>query len=300
VEEVKKVERVLYISPVSIGSETAKKLLVEFHSLAEEKTRTETQQRLRNVYRNSPEFARQFDPDAHNEEEFVVRNLQREEVKAATNLPSFERYVFLSKESNVIFEDADFEVADLPKDLQSLSLRAETSDGGFIALGGKTHFADFNDLRNKTNNQLIIQGRDINWVNGTYERMRLLLNSERRRTRTFVYGNSLVLFWTSVVLLLFLEYWIAKFLYPPFSLKQPMSGTGALVMFGVLFGSIVVLGNLIIGFYTYCFPYFEIEGNLSRPRLASRTIVATVISALYVGTIVNLVIILVKAVFLNR
>ncbi|MGB9121721.1 MAG: hypothetical protein WCE73_13955 [Candidatus Angelobacter sp.] len=297
---MRKVEKVLYISPLSVSAETAKKLITEFHSLAQEKTRAETQQRLRNAYRNSPDFAHQFDPKAHNEEEFVTRNLEREEVKTATNLPSFERYIFLSKESNVIFEDADFEIPDLPKDLRALSLRTDTQDGGFIALSAKTHFTDFNDVRNKSNNQLIIQGGDINWVNGTYERMRLLLNSEQRGTRTFVYGNSLVLFWTSVVLFLFVEYWTAKFLYPSFDLRQPLSGTGALVMFGVLFGSVVVIANVVIGLYAYCFPYFEIEGNLSRPRLASRAVVATIISALYVGTIVNLVRILVKAIFLKN
>lgn len=296
---MKKVEKVLYISPLAFSSETAKKLIAEFHSIAQEKTRAETQQRLRNTYRNSPEFARQFDPEAHTEEEFVTRNLEREEVKIATNLPSFERYIFLSKESNVIFEDSEFDIADLPKDLRSLSLRAETQDGGFITLAAKTHFENFNDLRNKANNQLIVQGPNINWVNGTYERMRSLLISERKNTRTFVYGNSLILFWTSVVLLLFTEYWIVRFLIPSFNLRQPLSGTGALVMFSVLFGSIVVLGNLIIGFYTYCFPYFEIEGNLSRPRAASRTIVAAIISALYIGTIVNLVRMLVNAIFLK-
>jgi hypothetical protein len=58
-------------------------------------------------------------------------------------------------------------------------------------------------------------------------------------------------------------------------------------MFGILLGTLVVVGELGFAMLRYWFPYFEIEGNISRGRLASRKAVASIASTIYVGAIVN-------------
>ncbi len=164
---------------------------------------------------------------------------------------------------------------------------AEGPNGRFIDVRVQTRFADFNEVRNRQLNQIVIQGEDPDWVNAVYEKFRRLIEPQELKTRRFVYGNCLKLFWFSVVLLLFAEYRVARWLYPDFTLEAPLSGTGALVMFGVLTGSLLIFANTIITIFTHWFPYFEVEGNLSRSRTASRKSVTAVLSTLYTAAIVN-------------
>jgi hypothetical protein len=280
-------ERVFKVPPVAISIETADSILRELRQLTEERRNSEFEQRLRIAYNDNPAGRAALDPGAANEQDFVNRNRENPQFRAAANIPTYQNHVFLATSGNVSFDAADFELTDVPKDVYFVKARADGLNGRFIELQLKTDFNDFNEARNWKMNQFLVQGEDRNWVNAVYERLRLLLIPEQLKVRKFVYGNVLKVFWSSIVLVLFAEYRIARWLRSGFNLREPLSGTGALVMFGVLLCTLIAFGNLAIPLYTYWFPYFEVDGNLSRARTASRTVVVAVVSAIYTAAILN-------------
>ena len=168
-----------------------------------------------------------------------------------------------------------------------MKARADGINGRFIELQLKTDFRDFNEIRNWQSRQLLVQGEDRNWVTGVYDRIKLLVDAERLQTRSVIYGNILKVFWVTALLVLFAEYRAVKWVSHGFSLTQPLSGTGALLMFGVLLGTLIVLGELGVAMLTFWFPYFELEGNISRGRTASRKFVAGIASTIYTGAVIN-------------
>jgi hypothetical protein len=240
-----------------------------------------------------------MDPAARTEDEFVQRNLGNQEFWDMANIPTYQNYVFLAKSGNVIFDNADFLVGDLPKDVFFFKARADGLNGRFIEIHLTTDFKDFNQIRNSSTRQLLVQGDDRNWVTGVYERFRLLVDSERLQARGLIYANILKVYWLTVFLVLFSEYRGVKLLTNNFSLSKPLSGTGALLMFGILLGTLVVVAEVGIAMLTYWFPYFEIEGNISRGRTASRTVVAGIASTIYTGAIVNALILIFGPAFAN-
>lgn len=294
---MKREERVFRIRPLAVSQSTANSLVAELNSLATERVGQEFEQRLRVAYKADRAGTPNLDPEARTEDEFVRRNLGNQEFRTMAQLPTNQSYVFLANSGNVSFDFPDFHVEDLPRDVHFVRLRADGINGRFIEVQLKADFKDFNEARNWATNQLLVQGEDRNWVHGVYERLRLLIEPERLATRKTVYGNILTLFWVSVVLLLFGEYRIAKWLYPTFDLKEPLSGTGALVMFGILLGTVLAFGNFALPIYSYWFPYFEIEGNVSRGRLASRKVILGVASAIYTGALVNMLSLVFGSVF---
>ncbi|HXM22868.1 MAG TPA: hypothetical protein VN948_16535 [Terriglobales bacterium] len=282
---MKREERVLKIPPLAISVGTADALLEELSTLA--RRNSEFEQRLRAAYKADRAGTPQLDPEARSEDEFVRRNLANPDLWAMANIPTYQNYIFLTKSGNVSFDGADFTVADLPKDIFFLKARADGLNGRFIELQLKTDFSNFNDVRDWKTRQLLVQGEDRNWVTGVYERLKLLVDSECLHTRNFIYGNVLKVFWFSILLVLFAEYRTAKWFSSNFSLTQPLSGTGALAMFGILLATLIVVAELGIAMLTHWFPYFEIEGNISRSRTASRKIIVGIATTIYTGAIVN-------------
>jgi hypothetical protein len=276
---------VLKVRPVEITVDVEDAVVEELHRLAEERANSELQEKLRLLYRNNRAEAMRIDAQAQNEDDFAGRNVGNQQLR--TRMPIYERYTFLAPSANVQFEGPDFAVGDLPKDLDVVIARAEGINGRFIEVRVQTKFKDFNELRNEQLNQILVHGDSADWVNATCARLQALVEPQYLKTRGLIYRNSLVFFWSSVLLLLSAEYSIAKWLYPSFSVKTPLSGTGAIVMFGVLMGSIIVSAEVSIKLFTYWFPYFELEGNLSRARTASRRVVETIVAALYTVAIVN-------------
>jgi hypothetical protein len=284
---MKREERVLKIPALAISTETADALLCELSKLAAERRNTEFEQRLRAAYKTDRAGTPNMDPDAQSEDEFVRRNLANQDFWRMANLPTYQNYVFLAKSGNVSFDETGFTGADLPKDIFFLKARADGLNGRFIEVQLKTDFKDFNEVRDWKTRQLLVQGEDRNWVTGVYERLKLLVDSERLQTRSFIYGNILKVFWLTILLVLFAEYRAIRWLSHSFSLTQPLSGTGALVMFGVLLGTVISVAELGIAMLTYWFPYFEVEGNISRGRTASRKLAASIASTIYTGAIIN-------------
>jgi hypothetical protein len=284
---MKREERVLKIPPLDISVDSSDALLEELNNLATARRTSEFEQRLRAAYKTDRAGAPTLDPEARSEDEFVRRNLANPDLWAMANIPTYQNYLFLAKSGNVSFDSADFTVADLPKDIFFVKARADGLNGRFIEVQLKTDFANFNEIRDWKTRQLLVQGEDRNWVTGVYERLRLLIDSESLHTRNFIYGNALKVFWFSILLVLFAEYRAAKWFSSSFSLTQPLSGTGALAMFGTLLATLIVVAELGIAMLTYWFPYFEIEGNISRSRTASRKIIVGIASTIYTGAIVN-------------
>ena len=284
----RKTERVLKLMPIDVSLGAADAVVTLFHDLAVEHCSQEMLQRLRTLWLNNPQAAANIDPNAHSEEEFLARNVNNAALRTAAQIPSYERYTFLAPTSSVQFDSCDFTLADLPKDVHTITIRSDGFNGKFLEMRMRSIFKDFNEVRNSQLNQIVVHGDTTDWVNATHERIRSVVQPQLLKTRGLVYGNSLTLFWISFVLLLFAEYRIAKLLYPRFSLAAPLSGTGALVMYGVLVGSLLVLGNTVISAFSYVFPYFEIDGNLSRSRTATRKVVAGIVSTLYVAAVINL------------
>ncbi len=289
---MKREERVLKIPALMISTETADALLDELSKLAANRRKAEFEQRLRSAYKADRAGTPKMDPAAQSEDEFVQRNFANQDFWNAANIPTYQNYIFLAKSGNVSFDDSGFTLADLPKDIFFLKARADGLNGRFIEVQLKTDFQNFNDVRDWKTRQLLVQGEDRNWVTGVYERLKLLVDSERLQTRGFIYGNILKVFWLTILLVLFGEYRAVRWLSHNFSLTQPLSGTGALVMFGVLLGTVILVGELGIAMLTYWFPYFEVEGNISRGRTASRKIVASIASTIYTGAILNALILI--------
>jgi hypothetical protein len=298
---VKREERVLRVPAFAISTETGSTFLGELAGLANEKRNAEFEQRLRTAYKNDRASGNpQIDPEAQSEDDFVQRNITNQDFWKMANIPTYQNYIFLAKSGNVIFDDADFAVADLPKDIFYLKARADGINGRFIEVHLKTDYKNFNEARDLNSRQLLVQGEDRNWVTGVYERLKLLVDAERLQTRGLIYSNVTKIYWLTVILVLFAEYRAAKWLTHSFSLTQPLSGTGALVMFGILLGTLVVIAELGFAMLTYWFPYFEIEGNISRGRLASRKVVIGVASTIYTAAIVNLLALVLGPAFVGR
>jgi len=295
---MKREERVLIIPAFAISMSTADAFVGELTRLAREKRNSEFEQRLRTGYKSDRASGHpQMDPTAQSEDEFVQRNLNNQDFWRMANIPTYQSYIFLAKSGNVIFDDSDFSIADLPKDIFFLKARADGINEPFIEVHLKADFKDFGEARNPSSRQLLVQGEDRNWVTGVYERLKLLVDSERLQTRDLIYGNVTKLFWLTAVLVIFAEYRAAKWITHSFSLTQPLSGTGALVMFGVLLATLVVVAELGFATLRYWFPYFEIEGNISRGRLASRRVVVSIASTIYTGAIVNALILILGPTF---
>ena len=290
---MKREERVLKIPSFAISTETASAFFGELTKIASEKRNSEFEQRLRAAYKSDRASGNpKMDSAAQSEDEIVQRNLANQDFWKMANIPTYQNYIFLAKSGNVIFDDADFAVGDLPKDIFYLKARADGINGRVIEVHLKTDFKNFNEARDLNSRQLLVQGEDRNWVTGVYERLKLLIDSERLQTRGFIYGNITKAYWLTVLLVLFAEYRTAKWLTQSFSLTQPLSGTGALVMFGILLGTLAVAAEFGFAMLTYWFPYFEIEGNISRGRLASRKVVASITSTIYTGAILNALILI--------
>ena len=286
---VRKTERVLNIRPLEISLEAAAAVIALLHEVAAERVLFEASERLRLIYRNNPQQARQIDAAATNEDDFVTRHVNNPNYRVTAHIPPYEKYTFLSPTSHVQFESSDFTTQDLPKDVNLILAHVDGINGRFVDVKVRSMFKDFNEVRDPLLNQFVVHGENRDWVNATFERIRSVVEAQQFKTRSFIYGHCLSLFWVSVMLLLFAEYRVVKLGYPTFSLATPLSGTGALVMFGILMVSILVFANTIIRAFGYVFPYFEIDGNLSRSRTGARKLIAGVVSGLYVAAMLNVI-----------
>ena len=115
---MKREERVLKIPPLAISTQTADAIVEELTRLAGERRNSEFEQRLRAAYKADRGAGNpQADLGAQNEDDFVRRNIANQEFWRVANIPTYQNYVFLAKSGNVSFDDSDFTILDLPRDV---------------------------------------------------------------------------------------------------------------------------------------------------------------------------------------
>jgi hypothetical protein len=279
-------ERILRLPSLEISLQTAERILEVLHEIAQDHTDHEAGQRLRQAYQQSSNAIVQEDPEATTADLFVQRHIRDPKYLAVMNLPSYERYVFISQAESVEFQDVQFALRDLPSDINSIYIKV---DGGnhLVEIKLNSNFNDLLQVANKQLNQVVVQGTDATWVSGIYQKIDQLFRPEIKQIRTFVYGNVRLFSWAVAVLAWMAEYSLARLLHPQFNISSPLSGTGAILLFAVLLGTILLIGNLALPIYSFWFPHFELEGNISRSRSATRNFIAGVMVALLTGGIVN-------------
>jgi hypothetical protein len=280
---VRRHELILQIPSVTVAKETAEKLIEELHALAEQRATTEFAGRLRAAYRADPAEALKIDPQAAGEQNFVERNMANLALRQFVPASAYEKYTFLSESKNVQVEGDDLRLEDLPKDLDMFIARADGPAGRWVNVQMKARFVDFNDARNRAVRQIVIQGDDPDWVAGVHARLKSLVEPERNAVRDWVYRHILFVFWATVLLVATMEYRLVQRILPTTSLEKPLGTLGTMLVVGVLLGTTVMMAELFLKGYGYFFPYFEVDGNLSRSRFGLRTVVVAGLTAFYVA-----------------
>jgi len=199
--------------------------------------------------------------------------------------PNSQKYVFLARHSNVVFDQTD-EIVDLPLDVNMLRIKIEAPDR-FTEVILRTKFANFFEALNWENNQIIIQGEDISWVNDTYRKFEEIIEKEKRGIRSFIYINLRTFFWLTVSLVLLAEYSIAISLFNGFDVNAPLTGKSAILIILIPLFSFFIVGNFFIPIFSYLFPYFEIENNLSKARTEWRNVINVALVAIYGAAVIN-------------
>ena len=284
-EEVK-FERVVRIPSMIIGVSTGDRILAFLNEAGREKQCAEGEAHLRQMFQRKTDVALSIDPKAVTEDLFAISQAKNHDLLSALGVDTFTKYTFLSDTQNLVFESTDFKIADLPKNIHRIYARADGLNK-FIEVKLKLRFKNFSDVDGWLETQIVVQGSDLDWVNATAKTLEDLLATERLMLRGLVYQNARVCFWSSLVLALGIEFSSFHYLHPKFDFNAPLSGLAVIALFAVLSVTTLGLGNIIIGSYTYLFPYCEIEGNFSRRRTSAQQIARAVLSSLVIGGIIN-------------
>jgi hypothetical protein len=285
---VNRYEKIIRVPSITITQAAGVKISEQLHILAEQRTTAELQARLGNLYRSNPAQATLMDPGARDELAFVQRNITNNAYRQLLYPAYAEKYTFLSRHGNVMFVGNDFELKDIPRDVDGVVGRADGPQTEFIDINLKARFDNYNDLIDRNNNRVIIQGNDSEWVNDVYEKINQAVSPEKNPVRDILYRYLVAWTWLTYGLVLLLEYRIARFLIPGFGFRSPLNGLAVLVIFLFLFLNVIAVTQFFIRVVGYLYPFFEFDANLSRGRTAYRKPVALAITALYGAVIVAL------------
>jgi len=204
-----------------------------------------------------------------------------------------QKYIFLSTVESIVIEEGEFSSEQLPPDIYLFYFKIEGANA-FVEGKSRTRFKNFNEVTDETLNQLIIQGSNPVAVRGLHAKVAMLLRPQRFMLRSIFYQFPLVCFWTTLVLLWFGEYRIAKLFQPSLNVNTPLSALDAIAIGAVGLGTTLAYANVLMPFFRYWFPYFEIEGNLSQQRTSLQKVMGAVGSSLLAAGLVNFVSLLIK------
>ena len=210
------------------------------------------------------------------------------EFQAFTGGVTKQKYIFLSKVENIVIEEGEFFKEQLPPDVHLFYFKIE-GQNSFVEVKSRAKFRNFNEINDENLNQVIIQGPNPVAVRGLHSKVAMLLKPQRFPLRSVFYNYPLICFWASLILLWFGEYRITRLFIPTLSLHTPLSALGAIAIGAVGVGSTIGYANVLIPFFRYWFPYFEIEGNLSQHRIAFQKWAGAVGTALVATGLINLV-----------
>lgn len=198
-----------------------------------------------------------------------------------------QKYIFLSKTENIVIEEMPIFQQQLPRDVHLMYFKLESADR-FIEVKNRSRFRGFGESSDRSLNEVVIQAPNPVLVRGLHTRIASILEPQRFVLRTLVYRYPLVWYWLTLVLLWFGEYRVLRVLRPAVGLNDPLSALGAILILAIGLGTALVYANFIVPFFAYWFPYFEIEGNLSRHRLSFQKAAGAIMLSLFAAGILNI------------
>jgi hypothetical protein len=78
-----------------------------------------------------------------------------------------------------------------------------------------------------------------------------------------------------------IEFWILQYFWPNFTIQTPLTGLSILIIFFLLFSNNYVVYGIGSRAVQYLYPYFELEGKLSRSRRDWRALLIGTVVAIY-------------------
>ncbi len=279
-----KYERIIKVPAVVISRLTAEQIAELMHELAERRVTVELETRLRETHRQSrgslAVFSTFLPPSSQGNEDDSVRQYVNAEPYRDLLRPTYgDRYTFLSPNGSVQFLYDDFDYEDIPRDVSGLIAEAAGPQGEVLTLNAKA-YTQVLDLVDPNVNRVLIQGQDRAWVNDVYERLRAAMDASKEPARHLVYHWMLLFVWLTFLVAILLEYKIIR-LASGFRWNIPLNGLQLLFAFGLMAIALIGSSQGFVRLLPFLFPYFELEGNLSRRRKTWRKPVVVAVVALY-------------------
>jgi hypothetical protein len=198
-----------------------------------------------------------------------------------------EKFILLSKTEHIVFENEQVSRQLLPPDVNLIYIRIE-GNSGFVEVKNRSVYKNIGEIADKSLNLVTIQGSNPVAVRGLQVKVAQTLRPETLLIRTVFYRFPVSWFWATLVLLWFGEYRLLRYLRPTVSIDSPLSAFAAIVIFAGALGTALLYGNCAVRLFTYCFPYFEIKENISRHRLRTQKVVASIWLSLITSGVLNL------------
>ena len=286
-----KYEKIVHIPSVVVSSETSDTIDDLLDNLAEEKVTAVLAEYARNDYRQQPAsmiLSGQILPGM-TEDQFVDSVCNNQSYRSLIRLGHGARYTFFSAHGNIQFVGEDFGEKDIPSDVDVIIAEANGATERLISLNVKAKTQPV-DIGDPNLNRILIQSNfnDRAWVSDVYDRLNRIVDTERNLVRNLVYKYMPVFVWGAFFALVWLQYRLANHLWG-FHWREPLNGLQLLIVFFALAADFLAAGLFFVRVLPYPFPYFELDGNLSRRRIAWRWPVTVALSALYGGAVVTLV-----------
>lgn len=283
-------ERIIKMPAVVMSKETAGKIAGMLHDLAEKRVTSVLRERMRQanvqsqglVLAAAGQSVSSSPPNDVLVEQYVVNESYRELIRPAFG----DKYTFLSPHGNVQFLYNDFEYGDIPPDPVNLIVESGGPQGEILNLNIKanTVVADFAD---SNINRILIQGPDSAWVNDICDRLRVLVQASKEPIRNLVYHWMPFFIWLTFFACTAIEYKIVR-LTSTFRWNVPLNGLQLIAIFVVFAVTLIASANLFTRTLPFLYPYFELEGTISRRRKAWRKPVVVAITILYGAAITML------------
>lgn len=236
------------------------------------------QQRMTTIHGGSDPISSLLQP-AETREEFVEKNLKNDKLMQLYMSIYGDKWIFASRHGSMEVVGTSFDSLHLPKDLDAVQVNVNGPAGKAILINALGKF----DPTKETApfNQVLVQGNDDQWVTATHGKLSNSLMPHRKLGRTLVYRFFLVFALLTFLALCAIEFRLYKAFRPDFTLATPLTGLNLLVGFLLLAINMRIADRGFLAGLQYTFPYFELEANLSQPRIDMRRWVMLTLVTVY-------------------
>jgi len=272
---------------VVISPETAETISGMFHKLAEARVSVVLRERMQQANLQAQQMmpfvvGQNAAAQPANVEQYVANESYRDLIR-----PTFgDKYTFLSPHGNMQFLYNDFEYKDIPPDPVNVIVESAGPLGEILNLNLKAN-TQVNDFLDHNINRILVQGPDSAWVNDAYEKLRVLVQSSKEPIRNLVYHWMPFFIWLTFFFCAVIEYKLAR-LTSSFRWNIPLNGLQLLAIFVLFAVTLIASANLFTRTLPFLYPYFELEGKLSRRRKTWRKPVVIAVTLLYGAAITML------------